>query len=119
MAFSFLQDNGGLSGFGDVSDQTLDGGDGGSAITSAFQNIGLNLAAGAANVGVGALENAAGVSPYQLAQNSAFLGANSALLTSRPGSVSPFRAATGISPNTLVFGGLLIAGLLAYAVFKK
>lgn len=119
MAFSFLQDNGGLSGFGDVSDQTLDGGDGGSAITSALDNIGLNLAAGAANVGVGALENAAGVSPSQLAQNSAFLGANSALLTSRPGSVSPFRAATGVNPNVFVFGGLLIAGLVVYALVKR
>lgn len=119
MAFSFLQDNGGLSGFGDVSDQTLDSSDGGSSIVSAFQNIGVNLAAGAANVGVGALENAAGVSPYQLAQNSAFLGSNSAILTSRPGSVSPFRAVTGVSSNLLVFGGLLIAGLVAYAVFKK
>ena len=119
MAFSFLQDNGGLTGFGDVSDQTLDSGDGGSGISSAFQNIGLNLAAGAANVGVGAFENAAGVSPYQLAQNSAFLGANSALLTSRPGSISPFRAATGISSNTLVLGGFLLVGLLVYAAVKK
>jgi hypothetical protein len=119
VAFSFLQDNGGLTGFGDVSDQTLDTGDGGSAITSALENIGVNFAAGAANVGVAALGNAAGVTPGQLAANASLLGYNSALLTSRPGSISPFRAATGVSSNVLVFGGLLIAGLVVYALVKR
>jgi len=115
VAFSFLQDNGGWSGAGDTSDQTLDSGGGGSLITSSLENIGINFAAGAAGVGLAALGSSAGVSPSQV-------GYSTALLSARPGTVSPFGVAAGASllnsPLVLV-GGLLIGGLVLYAIVKR
>jgi len=110
-----LQDLGGLGGTSDVSDYNS----GGSQIISALENVGVNFAAGAANVGVAALGNSLGVSPSQLAQNSAALAYNSALLTRPPGTVSPIGAALGVSPTLLVVGGLLVVGLIGYAIFRK
>lgn len=114
MAFSFLQDNGGFGGFGDVSDPSLSSGS--SGITSALENIGVNFAAGAAGVGLSALGNSAGVSPSQV-------GYNTALLSSRPGTLSPLGVAAGTtllnSPGLLLFGGLMIGGLVLFAVLRR
>jgi hypothetical protein len=119
MAFSFLQDNGGLFGPADLSDQSLPSSDSGSGIIDAFKNIGLNLASGAATVGVGYLANQAGVSPAQFAATGGSLAYNSSLLTARPGTRTPLGAALGVSPNVLVIGGALVLGLIAFAVFRK
>jgi hypothetical protein len=114
VGFSFLQDLGGGAGLSDVSDG------GGNGITNALENIGVNFAAGAADVGVAALSNSAGVSPYQLAATGAGLALNSSLLTRRPGSSFPIGQALGLSPNVLVLGGIVVVSLLAYAiVFRR
>lgn len=113
VAISFLQDYGGLGGISDVADKSTFN------ITDALENIGTNFLAGAANVGVAALGNAAGVTPQQIAGNATALAYNSALLTRPPGTVSPFSAALGVSPTTLVVGGVLIAGLFALVLIGR
>src|SRR5712691_2633222 len=88
---------------------------GNQGILSAFENIGLNFAAGAATVGLSALGKSAGVSSAYT--NPASVAYNSALLTRRPGTVSPVGAAIGVSGNTVVFGGLVLVGLVLWAAF--
>jgi hypothetical protein len=103
-----------LSGSPDVG---VDDTSGGSGIVSALENIGVNFAAGAATVGLGALGRSAGVSPAYT--NPAALAYNSSLLTRRPGTVSPVGAAIGVSGNTLFFGGILLVGLVLFAAFRR
>jgi len=107
-----LQDIADWGGDGSSPDNSGNGG-----ILSALENIGVNFAAGAATVGLGALGRSAGVSSAYT--NPAALAYNSALLTRRPGTVSPVGAAIGVSGNTLVFGGLVLAGLVLWAVFRR
>src|SRR5712692_1639779 len=111
MAFG-LQDIMDFGGDGSSPDSSGNGG-----ILSALENIGLNFGAGAASIGLAALGKSAGVSSAYA--NPTALAYNSALLTRRPGTVSPVGAAIGVSGNTLVFGGLVLAGLLVWAVFRK
>jgi len=117
MEFS-LQDigSGGWSGVSEAFGGNGDSG-GGNGIVSALENIGVNFAAGAATVGLSALGKSAGVSSAYA--NPAVLAYNSALLTRRPGTVSPVGAAIGVSGNTLVFGGLVLAGLVLWAAFRR
>lgn len=117
MEFS-LQDIGSGGGWSGVAENFGGNGDtGDGSITSALENIGVNFAAGAATVGIGALGNAAGVSSAYT--NPAAIAYNSSLLTRRPGTVSPLGAAVGVSGNTLVFAGvLLIGGLVLFAAFR-
>ena len=90
---------------------------GNGSITSALENIGVNFAAGAATVGLGALGRSAGVS--SLYTNPAALAYNSSLLTRRPGTFSPVGAALGVSGNALLFAGvLLVGGLVLFAAFR-
>ena len=116
-----LQDigSGGWSGVSEMFGGNGDTGDGNgkNGILSALENIGVNFAAGAATVGLSALGKSAGVSSAYT--NPAALAYNSALLTRRPGTVSPVGAAIGVSGNTLVFGGLVLAGLVLLAVFRR
>jgi hypothetical protein len=115
VAFSFLQDNGGWNGPGDVSDQTLQSGGFGSVLTNSLENIGVNFAAGAAGIGLSALGSTAGVSPSTV-------GFNTALLSSRPGSLSPLGVAAGTSllnSPMVIVGGLLIGGLLLVVLLKR
>jgi hypothetical protein len=107
-----LQDLGAGSGWSSVNESN-DGGS--SGIVSSLESIGVNFAAGAAGVGLGALANNAGVSPYQA-------NYNSALLTARPGSVSPFSVAAGNAfgnNSLLIVGGLLIGGLVLVALLRR
>ena len=112
MDFS-LQDTGG-SGWGSVSENFGDGnGDTGTGdITSALENVGINFAAGAASVGLGAIGKSAGVSsaynPYL---------SNPSLLTRPPGTLA---ASAGIGSNGVVLMGvLLVGGLLLFAAFGR
>ena len=103
-----------LGTIGDVADT---GGNDDGGILSSFENLGVNLAAAAGTVGIQALGNNLGVSPYY--SNPAAIAYNSSLLTRRPGSVSPIGAALGVSGNALLFGGILLVGLVAFAAFRK
>jgi hypothetical protein len=118
MEFS-LQDIGSGGGWSGVSESFGGNGDtGNNGVISALENIGVNFAAGAATVGLGALGRSAGVSSAYT--NPAAVAYNSALLTRRPGTVSPVGAALGVSGNTLVFAGVfLIGGLLVLAAFRR
>lgn len=117
MDFS-LQDLGGGSGWGGVSESFGGNGDtGGNGIVSALENIGVNFAAGAATVGLGALGKSAGISSAY--SNPAVLAYNSALLTRKPGTVSPVGAAIGVSGNTLLFAGVLLVGVVLFAAFRR
>ncbi len=118
MDFS-LSDIGGGSGWGGVSESFGGNGDvGGGGITSALENIGVNFAAGAAAVGLGALGNSAGVSSAYT--NPASLAYTSSVLTRRPGTFSPVGAALGVGGNSLLFAGVLIVGgLIAFAALRK
>ena len=114
MEFS-LQDIG-SGGWGGVAENFGSNGDTGSGdITSALENIGVNFAAGAATVGLGALGKSAGISSAYT--NPAALAYNSALLTQRPGTVSPVGAALGVNGNTVVAAGVLLFGGLLALVF--
>jgi hypothetical protein len=107
-----LQDIG-SGGWGGVPESFGGSGDTGTGdITSALENIGVNFAAGAATVGLGAIANNAGVSSSSLAYGSS-------ALTRRPGTASPYGAALGASGNTLILGGLLIGGLLLFVALRK
>lgn len=100
-------------GDGSASDDT-----GNSGILSALENIGVNFAAGAATVGLQAFGQSQGVSSAYT--NPAAVAYNSALLTRRPGTVSPVGAALGVSGNTVVFAGLaLVAALVAWQAFRR
>ena len=114
MDFS-LQDIG-SGGWGGVSEDLGGNGDSGqsSSIFSALENVGVNFAAGAAAIGLNSLGKSAGVqssySPYN----------NPANLTRNPGTlVGPPRVNAGLSSNTLVLGGLVLAGLVLYAAFRR
>ena len=111
MDFS-LQD---LGNVGDVADYS--GGDGSNPIVSSLENLGVNLASAAGTVGIQALGNNLGVSPYYT--NPAAIAYNSSLLTRRPGSFSPLAGALGVSDNTFLFGGILLVGLVAFVAFRK
>ncbi len=105
-----LQDIG-QGGWGSIAEDFGGNGDVGSgdttsALVSSLENIGINFAAGAATVGLGAIGKSAGVS--SLYSNPAALAYNSALLTRRPGTVSPVGAALGVSGNTLVLAGVVV-----------
>ena len=117
MEFS-LQDIGSGGGWSGVSESFGGNGDtGGNGIVSALENIGVNFAAGAATVGLGALGRSAGVS--SLYTNPAALAYNSSLLTRRPGTFSPVGAALGVSGNALLIAGvLLVGGLVLFAAFR-
>jgi hypothetical protein len=106
-----LLDSGGGSGWGGVAEDRPDG------ITGALQNLGVNLLGAAGTVGIQALGSKLGVSSYYT--NPAAISYNSALLTRPPGSVSPIGAALGVSGNALLFGGVLLIGLVAFAAFRK
>ena len=111
MDFS-LQDTGG-SGWGSVSEDFGGNGDTGyGGITSSLENIGVNFAAGAAAVGLGALGNSVGVQNAYPAY-----GADS--LTRPPGSLPTYRAGFGVSSNVMVVGVLLVGGLLLFAAFGR
>jgi hypothetical protein len=105
MDFS-LSDIGG-SGWGTVAENFGDGnGDTGSdSITSALAGLGINIAAGAASVGLQTLAQSQGV------QAAYPLGYNAAMLP-RPALSSPMS-------GTVVVGALLVGGLLLYAVFWR
>jgi len=114
MDFS-LQDIG-SGGWGGVSEAFGGNGDTGnsSSIFSALENVGVNFAAGAAAIGLNSLGRSAGVqtsySPYN----------NPANLTRNPGTLAgPPRVSVGVSSNTLVLGGLVLAGLVLYAAFRR
>ncbi len=79
---------------------------GGSSIFSAFENLGLNLAAGLGSVGISKLEQVAGVSPRQTAS-----GRVSLLSPSVPG----YRGKSPTS-NWGVFLGV-VAGVIALGAF--
>jgi len=115
-----LQDIG-AGGWGGVAESVGGNGDtGDGSITSALENIGINFAAGAATVGLGALGKSAGVSSAYT--NPAALAYNSALLTRRPGTFSPAAAALGLSgggSGLLIAGVLLVGGLLLVAALRK
>ena len=101
-----------LGNIGDVQDSSGNS-DGG--ILSSFENLGINLAAAAGTVGVQALGNNLGVSPYYT--NPAAIAYNSSLLTRRPGSFSIPGAALGVSGNALLFGGILL--VVAFVAFRR
>ena len=104
-----------LSGLNDVPNYS--GNDGDFNITSALENLGLNLGAAAGAVGISALGSKLGVpSAYT---NPAAIAYNSNLLYQRPGTVSPVGAAFGVSGNAILFGGILLVGLVAFAAFRK
>ena len=115
MDFS-LQDIGSGGGWGGVSESFGGNGDtGDNGILSALENVGVNFAAGAASVGLGALGKSAGVStaynPY---------ATNPALLTRPPGSPLPYGSAFGPGGNGVVLVGvLLVGGLLLFAAFGR
>jgi len=104
-----------LGGVGDVPN--YGGNDGDFNITSALENLGINLGAAAGSVGIAALGNKLGVSSAYT--NPAAIAYNSSLLTRPPGSVSPIGAAFGVSGNAILFGGILLIGLVAFAAFRK
>jgi len=106
-----LMDAANGSGWAGVADDRPDG------ILSSFENLGLNLAAAAGTVGIQALAKNTGVNSAYA--NPAAISYNSALLTQRPGRVSPVGAALGVSGNVLVFGGILLVGIIAFAAFRK
>jgi hypothetical protein len=108
--FSLLDTQGG-SGWSGVSEDRPDG------ILSAFENLGVNLAAAAGTVGIQALGKNLGVS--SMYTNPAAISYNSALLTQRPGTVSPVGAALGVSGNALLFGGVLLVGRVMFAAFRR
>jgi hypothetical protein len=112
MEFS-LQDIGSGGGWSGVAENFGGNGDtGDGSITSALENIGVNFAAGAASVGLGALGKSAGVSAPYGSQNPYYL-------TRRPGTVSPLGASLGVGGNGVVIAGvLLIGGLLVLAAFR-
>lgn len=104
MAFG-LQDSMDFGGTQEAFDST-----GNSGIISDLENIGVNFAAGAATVGLGALSKSAGVSvPY----GSALTPYN---ITQRPGTLVP--PISPISSNTILLGGVLIAGLLVFIALR-
>jgi hypothetical protein len=109
-----LQDTG-SGGWGSVPESFGGNGDTGTGdITSALENIGVNFAAGAASVGLGAIGRSAGVSSaYNPYVN------NPAYLTRPPGSAIPYGSAFGASGNTLFLGVLLVGGLLVFAAMRK
>lgn len=104
-----------LGGVGDVPN--YGGNDSDNGIVSSLENLGLNLGAAAGAVGIQALGNSLGVSPAYT--NPAAIAYNSSLLTRRPGTVSPIGAAFGVSGNAILFGGILLIGLVAFAAFRK
>jgi hypothetical protein len=114
MEFS-LQDIGSGGGWSGVSENIgMNGDSGNSGIVSALENIGVNFAAGAATAGLGYLGKATGTNTSPAA-----LAYNSALLTQRPGTVSPVGAALGVSGNALLLAGVvLIGGLLLVTAFR-
>jgi len=121
MDFS-LQDLGGGSGWGGVSEAFGGNGDSGdNGIFSALENIGVNFAAGAATVGLSALGKSAGVSTAYAPVGSRDFALNSSQLARRPGSAPPGVAASlGVRSNGIVFAGvLLIGGLLVFAAFRR
>jgi hypothetical protein len=104
-----LQDTGG-AGWGSVSENygTGNGDTGTGDIYSTLENIGVNFAAGAASVGLGAISKSAGVSsPY-----------SSYNLTRPPGSLPAYGAGVGGNGVVLV-GVLLVGGLLLFAAFGR
>lgn len=102
-----------LGGVGDVPNYQPDNG----GIVSSLENLGVNLAAAAGTVGIQALGSKLGVSGYYT--NPAAIAYNSSLLTRAPGSVSPVGAALGVSGNAILFGGILLVGLVAFAAFRR
>jgi hypothetical protein len=112
MEFSLQDIGGGGGGWGGVSESFGGNGDtGDGSITSALENIGVNFAAGAASVGLGALGRSAGVSASPASINGGYL-------TRRPGTYSP-GVALGVGGNGVVIAGvLLIGGLLLFAAFR-
>ena len=114
MDFS-LQDIG-SGGWGGVSEAFGGNGDTGNSnsIFSALENVGVNFAAGAAAIGLNSLGRSAGVQTSYVPYN------NPANLTRNPGTLAgPPRVSVGVSSNTLVLGGLVLAGLVLYAAFRR
>jgi hypothetical protein len=110
-----LQDTGG-GGWGSVSENfgTGNGDTGTGDITSALENIGVNFAAGAASVGLGAIGRSAGVS-----SGYGSFSSNPGLLTRPPGSL-PYGSSLGTGSNGVVLVGvLLVGGLLLFAAFGR
>ena len=103
-----------LGGVNDVPN--YGGNDSDNGIVSSLENLGVNLAAAAGTVGIQALGSKLGVSGYYT--NPAAIAYNSSLLTRAPGS-SPVGAALGVSGNAILFGGILLIGLVAFAAFRK
>jgi hypothetical protein len=102
MAFGF-QDSMDFSGGGDSPDSS-----GNTGILSALENVGVNFAAGAATVGLGAISKSAGVqAPYGLTPYN---------ITRTPGTFAPMKPP--VSNNTIVFGGLVLAGLLVWIALR-
>jgi hypothetical protein len=107
-----LNDLGAGAGWSSVNESN-DGGD--SGIVSSLENIGVNFAAGAAGVGLGALANTARVSPYAASYGTS-------VLTARPGSFTPFSlaASSSLANNPLlIVGGLLVGGLILVALLRR
>lgn len=114
MAFSFLQDLGGISGTPDTGVDDTESGD--SGILSALENVGVNFAAGAASVGLNSLAKSSGTAPVVAPYSAGTLArpAGSNAYASRV----PF-SQSGISTTTLLVGGfglLLTLGLIVAIV---
>jgi hypothetical protein len=84
---------------------------GNSGILSALENVGVNFAAGAASIGLNALGRSAGTGITSAYASPGYLARN-------PGT-PPSRLNAGVSTNTLVFGGFLLAGLVLWAAFRR
>jgi hypothetical protein len=104
VAFSFLQDLGGISGTPDVGVDDTESGDNG--ILSALENVGVNFAAGAASVGLNSLARSSGTSPVVAPYSSGTLArpAGSTAYATR----SQLPASQPFSTGTLVVGGLFL-----------
>ena len=120
MAFSMLQDVGGISGLPDIGvDDTSvdDSGDSSGGITSALEtsllNLGTNVAAGAASVGLNAFAKSTGTAPV-VAPYSA------GTLARAPGTV-PYASSVPLSQSlggnsTLIIGGVGVLFMLVLVV---
>ena len=117
MEFS-LQDIG-SGGWGGVSENTGPSGDsGGSGIISALENIGVNVAAGAASIGLQSLGKSQGVAaPY----GGVYSSYNPSLLTARPGTIPPYASyGAPVKGSTLAMAGFVIlGGILLFAALRR
>ncbi len=112
MAFSMLQELGGLGGTPDVG--TNDADNSGNSVLSALENIGVNFAAGAAAVGVNALARNTGTAP----QFAPYSSGSSLRLNQQQAAYNASLQARNNGPLVFGTGTLLVGGgLLLGTVF--